>query len=132
MTVALSGDGGDESFGGYDFRYVPHALEGARRDVAAGRARGSALRDGWRRGGRARRGCRAPLRLGTLLENLARDAGGRVLRRPLLPEAAGDARAAGPAADRRSGATARSTRRSPSRIGGARRRAPCSARSTPT
>ena len=72
VTVALSGDGADEAFGGYGWRYGPLAMETrARRLVPGqpGRTAAAWLGAKWPRSPKLPR----PLRLGNVLENLGRD-----------------------------------------------------------
>jgi len=74
VTVALTGDGGDESFAGYDFRYISHALEASARRWMPERLAPAAAWLGarwprWRHFPKA-------LRIGTLLDNLGCDPAG--------------------------------------------------------
>jgi asparagine synthase (glutamine-hydrolysing) len=70
VTVALSGDGGDEAFGGYTFRYVPHVFESRIRRALPALFRGplfGAMGAAWP----ASAALPKPLRLKTIFENLA-------------------------------------------------------------
>ena len=70
VTVALSGDGGDEGFGGYTFRYLPHVLEARLRGILPAALRAPLFRTA----GKLWPGFAAlpkPLRLKTVFENLA-------------------------------------------------------------
>jgi asparagine synthase (glutamine-hydrolysing) len=70
VTVALSGDGGDEAFGGYTFRYLPHVLESRIRGALPPLLRAplfGMIGAAWPGSAKMPK----PLRLKTILENLA-------------------------------------------------------------
>ncbi|HEX8032070.1 MAG TPA: asparagine synthase (glutamine-hydrolyzing), partial [Vicinamibacterales bacterium] len=72
VTVALSGDGADEAFGGYGWRYTPLAMETRARQLVPGepgRKAAAWLGARWPRSQALPR----PMRLGNVLENLGRD-----------------------------------------------------------
>lgn len=70
VTVALSGDGGDEGFGGYTFRYLPHMFESRVRAAIPAALRAAVfgpIGSLWPSSARLPK----PLRLKTIFENLA-------------------------------------------------------------
>ena len=70
VTVALTGDGGDEAFGGYSFRYLPHDRDARLRRAIPSFLRRSlfaALAESWPQ----RKSLPRPLRLRNLFRNLS-------------------------------------------------------------